>query len=208
MALATQVPGGTLNTINFAARDIRCEITIPTKGAPDTMFSGGDSRGVDNRSITSNGKRIIRPRILPEITDTKKATYADTTVIGRSSPIKTYSHSDNRIITMRLHFMSLQEIDLEDNVTDLRVIESATYPREGKPYLPPPVCVIECGRMLGDRPLCVILDNYSVQIPNNVVWDKSTLIPIYFSVNLSWHVVYASDGAGLPNQERIFKDGV
>ena len=202
MALSTQVPGGALNTINFAADDIKCEITIPCQGCTSTPTSGV------NRSVTVDGKRIIRPKILPEITDTKRATYADTTVIGRSFPIKTYSHSDNRVLSMRLHFMSVEGSDLLDNVNDLRAIASATYPRVGQPYKPPPVCIIECGRMLGENPLCVVLENYSVQIPNNVVWDRSTLIPIYFSVNTTWHVVYASDqGGGLPNQKQIFEKG-
>ncbi len=205
MALATRVPGGALNTLNFAANDIRCEITIPCSECGEVATSGTSPV---NRSVTLNGSRIIRPRILPEITDTKRATYADTTIIGRSFPIKTYSHSDNRVLSMRLHFMSVEGSDLLDNMFDLRAIQSATYPRTGQPYRPPPVCVIECGRMLGDRPLCVILESYSVQIPNNVVWDRSTLIPIYFSVSTTWHVVYASDQAGgLPNQKQIFEGG-
>lgn len=158
----------------------------------------------DKCSITIPGTDPIELKILPEITDTKKASYNDERVIGRSSPIKTYSHSDSRVITMNLHFMVTTRDDIQENIKALYAIESATYPQRGEngPYKPPPVCKIKCGKMLGkDSELCVVLDTYSVQSPNNVVWDEETLIPYYFIVNTTWHVVYSSDS--LPNQEQI-----
>jgi len=184
MALATNAPGGQLNTLND-----KCTIYIPKPGG---------------------GVEALKPKILPEISDTKKATYADTTIIGRSMPIKTYSHSDNRVITMRLHFMVIEPNDIFQNAFDLWTIESATYPRKGNPYKPPPVCKIDCGVMLGIEPLCVVLESYNVSYPTNVVWDPDLLVPYYFQVNTTWHVVYTSSGGGansLPGQERIFNEG-
>ena len=175
MALATTT-GGQLNTLND-----NCWISIPTFGK-------------------------IQLNILPEITDTKKATYADTTVIGRSSPIKTYSHSDNRVITMKLHFIVIQQSDIQRNISYLRAIQSAVYPRVGTPYLPPPVCQIQCGDgLIDDDSLCVILESYNVSFPTNVVWDKDALVPYYFEVSTTWHVVYAA--GELPNQDRILHIG-
>lgn len=168
--------------------------------------SGGKLKTLNDKCKIYVGGKEIELRILPEISDSKKATYADTVVIGRSTPIKTYSHSDNRTITMKMHFITLEESDLDKNLNYLRILESATYPRQGDPYLPPPVCKIDCGKGLGETPVCVVLDNYSVSFPTNVAWDKDKLLPLYFEVTTSWNVVY--DSASLPNQEKILGSGV
>lgn len=186
MALATG-PGGELKTLNDLCR------------------------------ITISGKDIVL-KIRPEISDTKKATFADATIIGRSAPIKTYSHSDNRVITMKLHFLVVEEDDIEKNIRDLWLLESAVYPRHGgssngdAPFLPPPICKLNCGQALGSEPLCCVLENYSVTFPTNVACDPDTLLPYYFEVTTSWHVVYTTSGGSnrsqLPNQERIMNQGM
>lgn len=171
------LPGGRLQTLND-----RCSISIP---------------GVPTMNL----------KILPEISDSKSAKYNDEGVIGRSAPIRTYANSDNRVISMRLHFQVTSAQDIVDNVQFLRALESLTYPRLGVdgPYLPPPVCQINCGRMLSDDALCVVLDNYQVQMPTDAVWDEVTLVPYYFFINTSWVVVYSS--SNLPNQDRILSNG-
>jgi hypothetical protein len=170
---------------------------------------GGQLKTLNDKCKITIAGHEINLKILPEISDSKKATYADTTIIGRSNPIKTYSHSDNRVISMKLHFIVIEKSDIEKNYKDLWAIASATYPRNGNgdaPYFPPPVCQIDCGKGLGDQPLCVILENYSVSFPTNVAWDKDTLMPYYFEVQTSWHVVYSS--SNLPNQDKILGHGV
>jgi len=169
----------------------------------------------------------IRLRVLPEITDTKSASWNDEPIMGRSFPMKTYSHSENRTITMVCHFVVIEEQDIEDNLRALRLIESAVYPMDDPrfPYRPPPVCRIECGQLLGgaangtDRhPLCVILKSYSVQFPTDVPWDngirttsgaggigKATYLPYKFDVTCNWEAVYPSEN--LPGQERIAYGG-
>jgi len=191
---------------------------------------GGDLRPLGKDftiSVPSNGGGpvVIELKILPEVTDTKKASYADTSIIGRSNPIKTYSHSDNRIVTVRLHFLSIKWTDLEENRSNLWAIQSAVYPREGTPYKPPPVCKLRFGSLLGgpvgggtptgtDGTVCAVLENYSVSYPTNVAWvpiDTRNMYPVYFQVNTSWHVVYTSTPGSqtnsLPNQDRILKQG-
>lgn len=168
-------------------------------------------------------KKIILDN-LPEISDTKSANYSDETVIGRASPLKTYSQSDNRSISMQLHFIISKPQDVVENLINLRAIQSATYPREGEgegsnrsPFIPPPVCRIKCGKLLSERgELCVILKSYSVKFPTEVSWmgdsqlgtgagfDK-TFTPMKFDVDTTWDVVYAS--SDLPGQERIFNLG-
>lgn len=162
----------------------------------------------DKCSISIPGYKDIQLKILPEISDSKQARYNDEPVIGRSFPIKTYAHSENRVISMRLHFQVVNEIDLEENVRALWAIQSATYPRSGEdgPYRPPPICRIQCGRMLGEIPLCAILESYQVQVPTDCVWDEHTLVPYYFYLNTTWQIVYAA--SRLPNQELILNGGI
>ena len=168
-------------------------------------------------------------KVLPEITDTKSAAWNDEPIMGRAFPMKTYSHSENRSITMVCHFVVIEEQDIEDNIRALRLIESAVYPMDDPrfPYRPPPICRIECGQLLGgsadgnDRhPVCVILKSYSVQFPTDVPWDNgqrgstmnsgaaigsATFLPYKFDLTCNWEVVYPTED--LPGQSRIAEMG-
>lgn len=158
---------------------------------------------------------IITLEILPEITDSKSASYPDSHGIGRSFPIKTYSHSENRIISMKCHFIILHEVDISVNMQYLRALQSAVYPRESQaaPYLPPPICQIRCGNLLAgpntDGWLCAILRSYNASFPTDVVWacDQAgggSYLPYKFDIDLSWEAVYAN--TDLPGQEQILTD--
>lgn len=151
----------------------------------------------------------IPMRILPDISDTKGASYSDEPVIGRSLPMKTFSHGENRSISWTAYFMICEEGDAAKNLYYLRLIESAVYPRtyniSGAPYAPPPVCVLKCGQLLSYDKVCAVLKSYSVKFPTDVAWDERTKIPYKFSVDMSWDIVYMSDN--LPGQERILLFG-
>ena len=158
----------------------------------------------------------VRLNNLPDLSDTKSAIYNNEGIIGRSFPLYTYSHSGDRQINMQLHFFAVNKGDIEDNIQDLRAIQSAAYPRIGQggaPYLPPVVCRIQCGQLLsgnpkGDEPaddLCVILQSYSVKFPTEVAWDAESYVPYRFDVETSWLTVYTSED--LPFQDRIFSTG-
>lgn len=148
---------------------------------------------------------------LPDITDSKTATYNDEVVIGRSSPLKTYSQSDNRNISMQIHLFITKPSDVTYNLQVLRAIESAVYPRngsEGAPFYPPPICRMKCGKLLAEDELCVILKSYSVKFPTEVAWATlpvATFTPFKFDIDTTWDVVYKS--ADLPGQERILQFG-
>lgn len=180
MPAATR-PGGPLIPIND------CHIIIPSDG----------------------GEFKVILKVLPDITDAKSASYNDEVVIGRSSPLKTYSQSDNRTISMALHMVVSEPNDVDYNLKALRAIQSAVYPREGSggaPFVPPPVCRIKCGKLLSnEEELCVILKSYSVKFPTEVAWDEQTFVPFKFDIDTNWDVVYKS--ADLPGQERIFSLG-
>ena len=149
----------------------------------------------------------LKFNILPDISDSKSATYSDEPVMGRSSPVKTYSHSDNRQITMQIHMMVTSPGDVDYNLRALRAVQSAVYPRHGmnSPFVPPPVCRIKCGRLLAEDDLCVVLRNYSVKFPTEVAWDEDSFVPFKFDIETSWEVVYKS--SNLPGAERIFQLG-
>jgi len=162
-------------------------------------------------ALGPNGKpqrgpvRIIMNN-LPDISDSKSASYNDEAVIGRAIPLKTYSHSENRAISTKIHFFIRKREDAATNLAHLRLIESAVYPREGTPYRPPPICKLRCGNILSsDKPLCVILLSYNVTFPTDVAWDKETYCPYKFDVDCQWHVVY--DTQDLPTSERIVTGG-
>jgi hypothetical protein len=174
-----------------------------------STFRDGALRTLNDKcSIAIPGYETIQLKILPEITDSKSAKYADEPVIGRSTPLKSYSYSDNRVLSIKLSFQAISRLDLLENVRQFYAISSLTYPRHATangPYAPPPICRFRCGSLFGREPLCVILDNYSLSIPTDVVWDDETLVPYYFSISTSWHVVYSS--ARLPHQEDILAFG-
>lgn len=148
-------------------------------------------------------------KVLPEISDSKQANYSDEPIMGRSFPLKTYSHSDNRAIGMTIHMVVSEPSDIQENLDALRAIQSAVYPRHGKgdaPYIPPPICWIRCGRLLADfEDLCVVLKQYNVKFPTEVAWDEDTFVPFKFDIETSWEVVYKS--SELPGAERIFQLG-
>jgi hypothetical protein len=156
------------------------------------------------RIITPYGD--IKLKILPEITDSKSANYVNETIIGRSNPVITYSHSEPRMISSDLHFMVTTCQDITDNLKYMRMIESLVYPgdpSDGSPYTPPPISKFYCGRLLGDAGVCVVLKNYSVRFQGDVAWDVETYLPYRFTVTCQWEVVYAC--ANLPTYQSIRK---
>lgn len=147
---------------------------------------------------------------LPDITDSKTAIYNSEAIIGRSTPLYTYSHSGDRSINMQLHFFVVDKGDANTNLSYIRWIQSAVYPRgeskSGSPFQPPVICEIKCGSLLAnDEPLCCALQSYSVKFPTEVVWDENTFCPFRIDVDTSWIVVYSSDD--LPDQARIYQTG-
>jgi hypothetical protein len=191
-----------------------------------TSTSTGNLIPLDGCQINIQGTSILL-KVIPEITDTKSASWNDEPIMGRAFPMKTYSHSENRSITMICHFVVIEEKDIEDNIRALRLLESAVYPMDDPkyPYRPPPVCRIVCGQLLGGReggvgnqPVCVILKSYSVQFPTDVPWDNNpatsaggstfggaTFLPYKFDVTCNWEAVYPS--TDLPGQDRIAYGG-
>lgn len=156
------------------------------------------------------GYGAIIPYVLPDISDQKGAVYNDEPIQARATPLKTYAYSENRSISLTLHFIAKSKNDIYRNLYDSRALQSALYPRDefagaNAPFVPPAVCKIRCGRILADYDLCVVLKNYSVKYPTDVPWDEETYLPWKFDVDTSWDVVYKS--SDLPGANRILNFG-
>jgi len=148
---------------------------------------------------------------IPDITDSKNAVYAEEVIIGRSSPMHTYSYSSTRQISVNFHFYITKAGDARKNLQAYRAISSCVYTRDdesdgGAPYIPPPICQFRCGNLLAEEEeLCVVLQNYSFNPDPSVPWDEETFCPYRFDVATSWWVVYPSED--LPTQKRILRSG-
>lgn len=166
---------------------------------------------------TANGQYLLIPRILPEITDSKSASYTDEIVIGRSTPIKTYSHSDNRVFSIKWKFLLVDDVTKNEAINGLKAIQSCVYPynstAKSAPYGPPAICTLTFGRLFATgntKSACAILKRYSVSYPTDVAWDgddnaqaPATFLPYKFDVDMEWEVVYAS--VNLPGREKIIE---
>jgi hypothetical protein len=179
---------------------------------PKATSSGGPLRPIEGCyliiPIEGGLPHTIVFNILPDISDQKGAAYNDETVIARSSPLKTYSASENRSISLGIHLVVSQPSDIETNLVHLRAIQSAVYPRKGieTPFVPPPICKLKCGDLLAKNlELCVVLKSYSVKFPTEVSWAYKVFTPFKFDIDTSWDVVYKTED--LPGQDRIFGRG-
>jgi hypothetical protein len=144
---------------------------------------------------------------LPDISDQKGVSYADENGIGRSLPSKTFSHGENRSISVTASFYILKTGDDITNLSILRAIQSAVYPRDGSgalPYIPPPLCKLKCGKLLSNESLCVIMKDYNVKFPTDVPWHQTTYVPYKMEISMNFDVVYPS--SKLPGQEQIVID--
>jgi len=166
--------------------------------------SSGELVPIEECYISIDGA-TIKMKVLPDISDSKSASYNDEPIIGRSFPMKTYSHSENRTISWTAHFIVCKKADIEQNIKDLYLIAGCVYPEEGEPYSPPPICQIKCGKLLAEDELCVVLRSYSVKFPTEVAWDEETMVPYKFDVDMTWEVVYSTEE--LPNAGDIFSSG-
>lgn len=169
---------------------------------------GGTLNYLDECYIKIPGAGDIYLNNLPDISDSKSAAYNDEPIMGRSFPLKTYSHSENRSISMTIHLFVVKQEDVETNLWYMKALESCVYPRTGDagvPFKPPPVCRLRCGRLLGEKEVCAVLKQYTVKFPTEVPWDEKSYLPYKLDIDCSWEVVYRS--ADLPGQERIMMEG-
>lgn len=176
---------------------------------PKSTTPSGRLQPINNCYLEIPGYPRIVMKSLPDIGDSKSVVYNTEGIIGRASPLHTYSYSDTRKISCKFHFYVLHLTDIYQNLSDMRAICSCTYPRNGEgisPFKPPVVCKMRVGDLLANnQDICVCLENYSISYPPNVAWDAETLCPYQFDIDTSWMVVYTS--SDLPYANNIITTG-
>ena len=178
----------------------------------------GTLQNLDNCYIKANVSGpedyTVYMYILPDISDTKQASYSDETGIGRSAPLKVFSHGDTRSISWTAHFFSATNEMAERNLQNLRFLESLVYPDSDINSIvsPPPIARIRCGDLLSNVELCVVLKSYTVKFPTDVAWQDirsdvgtGSYMPIKFDVDMTFEVVYQT--IQLPNSSKILNFG-
>lgn len=152
------------------------------------------------------GNFTLEMNNLPDLGDSKNATFESQNIPGRSSPMVTYSHSEARNIPVTITLVVQDKSDCKKNIAILRKIQSTVYPRRGPaaPYFPPALCKIKCGSLLSDNPICVIMKDYNIKFPQDVPWDEETLCPYKMDISMSFEQVFSSNA--LPNNEMIMQD--
>jgi len=144
---------------------------------------------------------------LPDLSDSKGANYESTPVIGRATPIVAYANSEIRNISCSINLFVQDQSDCKKNLAILRTLQSAVYPMKGEfgvPFFPPPLCKIQCGSLLSEKPICCIMKECSVKFPTDVPWDAETLCPYRLEISMTLEQVFASQN--LPNSNLILSD--
>jgi hypothetical protein len=162
--------------------------------------------------IRSNTFQIFMNN-LPDITDSKDAGYAEETGMGRSTPFKTFNSGGSRKIGWKCHFISYDQNSINQNILNLRNLESCVYPRADPnniiPYIPPKILSIKCGSLIADTEVTVVLLSYSVSFPSDQVWNVNSAngkyLPYKLDVDLNFEIVY--DSRYLPGADRIIQLG-
>lgn len=173
----------------------------------------GQLKELPSCDIIIPGAEKIQLYVLPEMSDRKGLNYEDLPVVGRALPITTFSHGENRTVTMKIHLLTLNEEgpnSIKDNMRILRTLQSMAYPRNGdagRPYLPPPLAQIRVGSRLTSQSggyVCAMLREVNVTYPTDVAVDPVTMLPYKFEIDLTWQIVFPSNQ--LPGHETIMKD--
>lgn len=168
--------------------------------------SDGHLKIISKRCFLQIGGFTYYFNTLPDLSDAKGATYNDESPIGRSVPIKTYSHSDNRVISCTITLVVQDKSDCKENLRILQYIRSCVYNRTGlgAPYYPPVICRLQCGSLFSEYPICCVMKDYSVKFPTDVPWDEETMCPYRMDISMTFDQVYSSNT--LPNQDKILAD--
>lgn len=168
---------------------------------------GGKLKNIDDIYIEINGEYIYA-YILPDISDSKSASYADENSIGRTTPFKNYSFSENRVISWTHHWIIDVDQRVDQILKEIRLLQSLVYPtKEILPYAPPNIAHIKAGNILDEEDLCCVLKSYSVKYATDVPWynksSSSVSIPYKVDMDLNFEVVYDNASGKTPYAEDI-----
>jgi len=163
---------------------------------------GGNLVELDDCYISVDGVAVIMD-ILPDISDSKSANYANENAIGRTAPFVVFSNGELRTISWTCHFIVKKDGDIEKYMGYIRALQSAVYPQNEIGY-PPPICRLYCGNLLSTNELCAVLKSYTIKFDTTVPWDEDSKIPYKLDIDLQFDVVY--NQTELPVSNNILKD--
>jgi len=172
-----------------------------------SAFSGSQgrlSRSAVNSSFIARfwfKQGVIQQDVLPfqfmpdTIQDSKAAMYGDIIVLGRSTPIKTYSHSGAETLAFSLKFFANPE-QSDKEMTPKRINErvqfckSLVYPvYTGFIVKPPPICVVKVGDYINFYGVCKAV---STSVTQDYPWDvdrSAGINPHGVQINLTFEDV-------------------
>jgi hypothetical protein len=146
---------------------------------------------------------------LPEVSDSKEAQYSDIPILGRSSPIPTFSHSGYRRLQIVFHLHSTSEELRKYHAQFIWAAASLVHPEYEQSYRPPRLAWFKCGTLIGggsDRTsggyVRLLTDSVNYTLDPEQVWlDRSDLMPQYVSLSMAVRVVY--NYRGLPGANKV-----
>lgn len=164
-------------------------------GSGTPAFIGGIGLAIPGSSAPSTGEwRFIA---LPEVSVSKQAVYSDIPIIGRSSPIASYAHSNYRRLQITFHLHSLSLFFQDYHLQFIRAVDSLVHPVYENTYSPPRLAMFKCGGLLagtsieGGSYLRILVEDTSYTLSPDVVWYGDTsLIPQYMTLQLNARVIY------------------
>lgn len=146
---------------------------------------------------------------LPEVSDSKEAQYSDIPILGRSSPIPTFSHSGYRKFQIAFHLHSITDELKQYHVNFIRAVASLVHPEYNNSYRPPRLAWFKCGSLIGIPTATggrgyvrILAESYSYTMDPEYVWlDQLDLVPQYIALNINVRVVYSY--ARLPGADSV-----
>lgn len=118
---------------------------------------------------------VINFQFAPQqISDSKQAVFSDTIITGRSTPVKSYSHSAPRMISFVMEFFAnpdfshtLSTKEIKERVDQLRSLQ---YPDYKSKFViqAPPRCLVRIGAQFAFLGIC---RNVSITYPGTSPWD-------------------------------------
>lgn len=163
--------------------------------------TGGNLTNIPTCIFTVPGAGSFQLKVVPTISDSKSANYASQTIYGRSNPVRSYSESGPRTITIGWSVFNTDE-DIENNIKLIRAIQASVHPKYQ--YDPPPICKLQCGKLLSSGVVDVLVTNYKFNYSNDCVYNDD-LIPFQIDIDLDLEVAYSQ--ANLPGFNDVYPSG-
>ena len=132
----------------------------------------------------STGDTLHFDHIPNQVTTQKAANWNDVEILGRSEPLKGYSGSSAKAISLALQFSASYDQDDEGTYekleTRLNFLDSLVYPEYEEHTIPPSRVLLSFGDWL--KQVSIVRD---ISIQRNAPWDTQTVFPTTAEVTMT-----------------------